>query len=145
MRKIHEIIIHYSASRDDDEEVDFVEIFKWHTEGNKWQDIGYQYLIEEWDDFPLIMVGRPVSIMGAHAKGANLHSIGICLVGNNEGNFSHAVMVRLRELVDDLRKTYKISRRKVFGHQERGTTVTQCPGRELMLWIESYRNKGSCS
>ena len=77
MRDISEIIVHCSAtSRGRD--VDTKEIRRWHTEDNGWSDIGYHFVIELDGD---IGVGRPQEKSGAHCKGKNSTSIGVCYVG----------------------------------------------------------------
>lgn len=81
MRRIDKIIIHCSATRDG-QNISAEEIKRWHTAprpiGRGWQDIGYHYIIgingELWN-------GRNIEDVGAHCKGENYHSIGICYVG----------------------------------------------------------------
>ena len=77
MRDISEIIVHCTATprgRD----VDTKEIRRWHTEDNGWSDIGYHFVVELDGD---IGVGRPQEKSGAHCKGKNSTSIGVCYVG----------------------------------------------------------------
>jgi len=54
-------------------------IRRWHVEGRGWSDIGYHYIIQP--DGKLEF-GRDVNIAGAHVKGDNKTSIGVCMVGN---------------------------------------------------------------
>ena len=136
MRKIRRIAIHHSASKDT-RGLQFIGIRRWHKEGRNFSTIGYQFVIENVDGEPVIIKGRLSTRRGAHAKGANFDSIGICLVGRDK--FSPAVIRRLRALVDEQRAIYGIPRNKVFGHQEVGTTVTECPGDTLMRWVKRYR------
>ena len=78
MRKINEVIVH-CAFTPTDMDIGAAEIKMWHTEAPRnWSDIGYHYVIRR---DGTIETGRPLSISGAHARGHNANSIGICLVG----------------------------------------------------------------
>ena len=81
MRKIDQIIIHCSATPEG-RHVTVEEIRRWHKKRG-WRDIGYHYVI--YLD-GTIHAGRPICQMGAHCKGHNAHSIGICYVGGLDGN-----------------------------------------------------------
>ena len=77
MRKINEIIVHCSDTPEG-RHVTVDEIRKWHTQERGWSDIGYHYVV--YLD-GTVHEGRPVKIPGAHCKGHNSNSIGICYVG----------------------------------------------------------------
>lgn len=77
MREINKIIIHCSATREG-REVSIDTIRRWHVEGNGWSDIGYHYVIGLDGS---IYKGRPDNVQGAHTKGHNKNSIGICYIG----------------------------------------------------------------
>ena len=76
MRNIKYIIVHCSATA---EGKDFKEkdIDKWHRQRG-FTCIGYHYVV---DLDGKIEVGRPESQIGAHCKGYNSVSIGVCYVG----------------------------------------------------------------
>lgn len=76
MRKIKQIIVHCSATK---EGQDFKEkdIKRWHLERG-FNDIGYHYVV---DLDGTIEEGRSLELIGAHTKGQNRDSIGICYVG----------------------------------------------------------------
>ena len=81
MRPITEIIIHCTATEEGkDYKAD--DIRRWHTlpppRGNGWKDIGYHYVI---DIDGTIEPGRPLDQIGAHCKGHNQNTVGICYVG----------------------------------------------------------------
>lgn len=67
------IIIHCSDSDNDE---DIAEITKWH-QGRGFHTVGYHYYINKSG----LQIGRPLDIVGAHCKGFNTESIGICLGG----------------------------------------------------------------
>ena len=79
-RKIDKIIIHCSATREG-QHIDVDTIRDWHTNGRGWSDIGYHYVI--YLD-GTVHPGRPVEKSGAHTKGQNANSIGICYIGGVE-------------------------------------------------------------
>jgi N-acetylmuramoyl-L-alanine amidase len=76
MRNIELIIIHCSATPEG-RDVTTDEIRSWHLDRG-WSDIGYHFVVELDGS---VNDGRPLEISGAHAKGHNSNSIGICYVG----------------------------------------------------------------
>ena len=79
MRKINKIILHCSATPEG-RDVKMQTIRKWHMDKG-WRDIGYNYVIELDGS---IRKGRSKLISGAHTKGHNKNSIGICYIGGVE-------------------------------------------------------------
>ena len=124
------IILHHSATENGN-----VEIFRRaHKErvdknGQKWPDIGYHYVITNGNDGPdgEIQKGRDIRKQGAHAKGRNADSVGICLVGNDK--FTDKQKKALIQLLADLCQKYKIepSSKTIQRHHE------ECPGQGLNL------------
>lgn len=142
MRQINEIIIHCTATRpkwwDDKSPQEKVEeIRRWHVEDNKWQDIGYHYLIDRGGE---VIKGRPVQKVGAHVKGHNSGTIGISLFGghgstaedNFEDNFTKPQEQSLRQLICDLRKKYQ-DINKISGHNQYAARA--CPGFSVPDWF----------
>ena len=76
MRTITEIIIHCSATREGHaftaEDID-----RWHRQRG-YRSIGYHYVVLL---DGTVQEGRPIAEAGAHCKGHNAHSIGICYIG----------------------------------------------------------------
>ncbi|MBD8875448.1 N-acetylmuramoyl-L-alanine amidase [Roseibium polysiphoniae] len=85
MRKIDTIVIHCSATPDG-RPVSVATIRKWHMDRG-WNDIGYHFVVGLQGE---IWPGRPVEAKGAHVRGHNSHTIGICYVGGvtNDGKLS---------------------------------------------------------
>lgn len=79
-RKIEKIILHCSATREG-QWIKTETIKRWHTEGRGWSDIGYHFVIHLDGS---VDVGRPLDRSGAHTKGYNRTSIGICYIGGVE-------------------------------------------------------------
>lgn len=75
-RKIDKIIVHCSATRPS-HDIDAKEIDRWHKQRG-WSGIGYHFFIKRGG---LIEIGRPLEKQGAHTKGQNKNSIGICYAG----------------------------------------------------------------
>ena len=80
MRQINKLIVHCSATREG-ENIPVETIRKWHVDGRGWSDIGYHFYIDIYGE---IHKGRDIAKMGAHCKGYNRNSIGICYCGGVE-------------------------------------------------------------
>jgi N-acetylmuramoyl-L-alanine amidase len=82
MRQINKLIVHCSATREG-HNIPVETIRKWHMEGRGWSDIGYHFYIDLEGN---ISKGRDITKMGAHCKGHNRNSIGICYCGGVEAD-----------------------------------------------------------
>lgn len=134
MRLIQKIIIHCSATPEG-RDVKTAEIRQWHL-ANGWSDIGYHYCIELDGS---IHMGRNTDIIGAHTRGENVGSIGICYVGGMDADMKNPKDTRtdaqkeaLRCLIFDLKKKY--SDITVHGHNEFSNKA--CPSFDVS--IENY-------
>ena len=81
MREINKIIVHCSATREG-ENFEVAEIRKSHL-ARGFSDIGYHFYIDLYGE---IHKGRDISKIGAHCKGHNRNSIGICYCGGVEAD-----------------------------------------------------------
>ena len=79
-RKINKIILHCSATIEG-QDISVDTIRKWHVDGRGWSDIGYHYIVSIDGK---IEDGRPIDRSGAHTKGQNSNSIGVCYIGGVE-------------------------------------------------------------
>tara|TARA_R110002012_G_scaffold154469_2_gene314814 strand:- start:199 stop:621 length:423 start_codon:yes stop_codon:yes gene_type:complete len=77
MRNIDLIVVHCSATPEG-KHFSTETIRNWHVNGNGWSDIGYHWVVELDGK---VRAGRPEQRVGAHVKGYNRSSIGICYVG----------------------------------------------------------------
>lgn len=75
-RSIDAIIVHCTATPAG-RHVTVSDIDRWHK-ARGWKGIGYHYVV--YLD-GTVHLGRPVDSTGAHCKGHNAHSIGVCYVG----------------------------------------------------------------
>ena len=89
MRDITKIIIHCSATPEG-RITTVQDITKWHL-ARGFQTIGYHYVIYLDGS---VHPGRPESVAGAHAKGHNSNSIGICYVGGMDKGNIHPMDTR---------------------------------------------------
>jgi len=114
------------------------EIQKAHMQGKSthYGDIGYHFVI---DPYGRVMQGRELAFQGAHANGENnLQNIGICLIGNfDDERPTSAALEALERQIEELRARHKIPKSRVLAHRE--LRPTECPGKHLMRWLESYR------
>jgi len=93
MREITRIIMHCSATeagRDFDAE----DIRTWHK-ARGWSDIGYHYVIKL---DGTIEAGRPVDRVGAHTKGHNEDSVGVCYIGGLKDGKPFDTMSEIQEI-----------------------------------------------
>ncbi|SCA57489.1 conserved hypothetical protein [Candidatus Terasakiella magnetica] len=110
------IIIHCSATKAD-MDIDAQTIRNWHVNENGWADIGYNWVIKR---DGTIEQGRGDNMIGAHARGYNDKSIGICLVGGigangkAESNFTFAQYEALSALLAEMKQAYPQA--KIIGH-----------------------------
>jgi hypothetical protein len=144
MRDIDEIIVHCSATRPDwmadSSAGDKVsEIKRWHVQDNGWSDIGYHFII---DRSGIVVKGRPLDKAGAHVRGRNSHSVGICLIGGFGGsendkftdNFTPEQATALRNLIDRLKRDYPTIK-VVSGHNQYAAKA--CPCFNVPRWLDS--------
>lgn len=142
MRPVNEIIVHCSATRREwmadkslEEQID--EIRRWHVNGNGWSDIGYHYVIGR---NGRVLPARPLERVGAHVKGHNTGTIGICLIGGHGSaetdqfldHFTKKQDETLRTVIDNLMIRYP-SIKKVSGHNQ--YSAKACPGFFVPEWF----------
>lgn len=98
MREINLIVVHCSATPEN-KHFSTETIRDWHVKGNKWSDIGYHYVVELDGK---VMNGRPLERAGAHTRGFNKSSIGICYVGGMTADMKHPKDTRNQEQKESL-------------------------------------------
>ncbi|MGB1214776.1 MAG: N-acetylmuramoyl-L-alanine amidase [Pikeienuella sp.] len=134
------IVIHYSATPVE-MDVTAADIDKMHRRRN-FREIGYHWFIRK--DGTLEM-GRDLSErgrfeVGAHSKGENSISIGICYEGGvtkadpNTGFDSRtpAQIKTMIDVIDKMRARYPQA--VVVGHRDMPGAATQCPGFDARGW-----------
>jgi len=126
------IVIHHSATLTGN-----ADLFRClHRVVNGWEDIGYHFVIGNGtcSDDGLVEQGRPLNVMGAHAKDHNHDSIGICLVGNfEEETPSPEQMKALGKLLGELLARFGLTGKDIRLHRQLKGCKTVCPGKNLGL------------
>lgn len=151
-RFVTKIIIHCSDSTWGD----FKAIDEWHSQrktraGKPWKGItfcgrkivcGYHYIIlngHRESNSKYIKVldghiekGRPDDFMGAHCKGQNLHSLGVCMIGKTK--FSENQYSSLSSLITNLTSRQNMT---IHGHREYSSVKT-CPNFDVPDFIKKW-------
>lgn len=136
--KSHDFLIIHCAATPPSMDVGVHEIRQWHM-AKGWFDIGYHYVIRR---NGTIEKGRPENRPGAHVRGANEVSLGICLVGGvsednhkiAEDNFTDHQMRSLRDLIVELKSRYPDA--GVIGHRDVPGVTKACPSFDVLAWYE---------
>lgn len=105
-----------------------------HRGLNGWSDVGYHFVIGNgtFSGDGEVEEGRPSWARGAHARGGNADSLGICLVGNFDESTPTARQIRsLGRLLRKLLRIHDLAPDDVILHREVRTCRTACPGRNL--------------
>ena len=149
MRNINMIVIHCSATPPS-ADIGVDEIRGWHVNGNGWSDIGYHYVIKR---NGTIEEGRPVERSGAHARGNNANSIGVCMVGGVDAggaadcNFTKAQWESLDSCISSLSSAYGPV--EIVGHRDLSPDLNgdgtidaserlkACPTFDVSAWLGS--------
>lgn len=146
MARIHDIIIHcadtangHRLGRNGKTAAQIID--QWHFErffrreiNNKiafnrhLESIGYQFVIET---DGTLLTGRAVGEVGAHCKGHNTGSIGICLVGLDK--FTLKQWQTLKQLVAKLKQDYPNA--TLHGHRDYAPRI--CPGFNVAEWVKN--------
>lgn len=122
-----EIILHHAEASHASVE----DINQWHLERG-WAGIGYNYYVRK---DGTIWRGRPEWAVGAHAKGHNDKSIGICCEGAYMvETMPAAQLAALKDLIRDIMSRY--GKLKLLRHMD--VNETDCPGVNFP-WAEVQR------
>jgi len=133
VRTINEIIVHCSATNCP--EYGPKEIRDDHMIVRGWSDIGYHFVI---DPTGVIHEGRNLERAGAHVRGRNSHSVGICLMGLD--NFTEEQFTSLAVLVRILMKSFGLKEEQVNPHNKYANKL--CPNFDLDEWKETHLSDG---
>lgn len=126
--KISLLVVHCSDT-ENNKKMSAVDIHKMHLEFG-WDGIGYHKIINRSGK---IENGRPEYWVGAHVKGKNEISLGVCLIGKN--CFTKKQFSSLERVL----KTWKIAypQAKIVGHKDTGNTKKTCPNFDVIAWSKN--------
>lgn len=127
-RLITMIVVHCSATRCN-QPYPVQQLFHDHVEVNHWRYIGYHFYITR---NGRVETTRPLERMGAHAKGHNAHSIGICYEGglDEQGQIADTRTEEqkkaMAKLIVQLKQQFPTIL-KVLGHRDLPGVQKACP------------------
>ncbi len=150
--KVRKIIIHHTATTKDlnDPEKAIRDIYYYHAISKGWGDIGYNYIIDQKGN---IYEGRygGDGVVGAHAGGGNVGSIGIAVLGNYQStDVPQKALDALESLIKVKIDKYGIdptgtsvfrgvNSQNIMGHRD--IMATTCPGDKFFALLPSIRSK----
>ena len=126
-QKIKFIIVHCSDTKNN-MNVNAAYIHKMHLSFG-WDGIGYHKIILRSGK---IENGRPEYWQGAHVKGKNDISLGVCLIGRDK--FTKKQFTSLEKIIVKWKLSYPFA--KVIGHYQTGNTSKTCPNFDVIKWTE---------
>lgn len=128
MRTITLIIVHCSANKAGSA-LRMADIDR-HHRSLGWKGCGYHYVIAT---DGAIEAGRPEPTVGAHCRGHNRHSIGVCYIGGLAADGKSPMDTRteaqkraLKNLLTDLHRRYP--KALIVGHCDLDPMKPHCPG-----------------
>lgn len=109
------------------------EIDKWHR-AKGWLKIGYHFVIRR---NGMVETGRDLMEPGAHARGYNHKSVGVCLVGGDEimtnDDYTPEQWLALGLLLSKLKGQFPGAR--IIGHNE--IAAKACPSFDVQAWLKA--------
>ena len=140
------IIVHHSLTTDSGS-VSWGAIRKYHTETLGWTSIGYhagvELVINANNVYHETFLGRMWDKQGAHTKGQNRDSLGICFVGNFDDTLPSIQALRVgAKLIALWLKIYKIDIDDIYPHS--AFSEKSCPGERfdmelLKKYVQHYK------
>jgi len=124
-RSIKLLVVHCSDT-EDNQNLSALDIHKMHLKFG-WNGIGYHKIINRSGK---VENGRPEYWIGAHVKGKNDISLGVCLIGRD--NFTKNQFKSLKRVLKKWKKLYPNA--KIVGHRDTGKTKKTCPNFDVISW-----------
>jgi len=114
-----------------EEELTATEIHQMHL-GFGWDGIGYHKVILRNGE---IQNGRPEYWVGAHVKGKNFISLGVCLIGRD--NFTIKQFESLEKILKSWKNDYPLA--IIQGHCDTDLTEKTCPNFNVKNWCKDRK------
>ena len=140
LKSVEYIVVHGSATKPE-MDIGVEEITRWHKMKG-WLTVGYHYVIRR---DGVLEEGRSRTIPGAHSKGYNHKSLGICVVGGLDskgipnGAYTEEQYATLKALLTSLTLTH--SKATVVGHRDLDNASTACPCIDIIPWWAENKDK----
>jgi N-acetyl-anhydromuramyl-L-alanine amidase AmpD len=131
MREIAALVIHHAAAVTTLEEID-----RWHL-ARGWRGVGYHYVIES---DGRLRLGRREHEVGAHARGRNQDTIGICVAVDARDGIPSEAWDQLVTLTRDLVRRYALTVDDVIPHF--AVSDTLCPAFPIADLHEAIAPRG---
>ena len=122
------LVVHCSDTNDR-KNLTAIDIHKLHLDFG-WDGIGYHKIINRCGK---IENGRPEYWIGAHVKGKNDISLGVCLIGRNK--FTTEQFISLEKVLKEWKFLYP--KAKIVGHNDTGNTQKTCPNFDVISWSKN--------
>lgn len=126
-KNIKLLVVHCSDT-EDTQTLNVDDIHKMHLK-NGWDGIGYHKIITRSGK---VKNGRPEYWIGAHVKGKNKISLGVCLIGRNK--FTTRQFLSLERVLRKWRSLYPHA--KIVGHRDATDTHKTCPNFDVKVWVK---------
>jgi len=127
-KNIKLLVVHCSDT-ENVKDFNAADIHKMHLKFG-WDGIGYHKIILRSGK---IENGRPEYWIGAHVKGKNKISLGVCLIGRN--NFTNKQFSALEKILKKWKLLYP--KAKIVGHCDTGNTDKTCPNFDIITWSKN--------
>tara|TARA_B100000242_G_C42821578_1_gene381802 strand:- start:61 stop:465 length:405 start_codon:yes stop_codon:yes gene_type:complete len=125
--KIQLLIVHCSDT-DNNKDLGASDIHQLHLEFG-WNGIGYHKIIKRSGK---VENGRPEYWVGAHVKGKNEISLGVCMIGKD--SFTKKQFNSLEQVLKKWKIKYPDA--KIVGHKDTGKTNKTCPNFDVITWCK---------
>ena len=124
------LIVHCSDTPNK-KELTATDIHKMHL-GFGWDGIGYHKVILRNGN---IQNGRPEYWVGAHVKGKNSVSLGVCLIGRD--HFTRKQFESLEKILKSWKNNYPFA--IIEGHRDTESTEKTCPNFNVKHWCKDRK------
>ena len=126
-----EFLIVHCSDTSDNEDIGTIDIHKMHLEFG-WDGIGYHKIILRNGK---IENGRPEFWQGAHVRGINHKSLGVCLIGRKK--FTSKQFLSLKKLLLSWKSKYPSA--IIKGHRDAVSTHKTCPNFDVIEWCKKVQ------
>ena len=132
LKDVRLLVVHCSDTNNN-QNLTAIDIHKMHLKFG-WDGIGYHKVINR---SGRIENGRPEYWIGAHVKGNNETSLGVCLIGKDK--FTKKQFISLKKVLDKWQSLYP--KANIVGHRDIGNTMKTCPNFDVKTWLKNVSNE----
>ena len=127
VKNIKLLVVHCSDTMDN-QKLSALDLHKMHLKFG-WDGVGYHKIINRSGK---VENGRPEYWIGAHVKGKNDVSLGVCLIGRNK--FTTKQYLSLEKILRKWKSLYPEA--EIVGHRDTGNTDKTCPNFDVKTWAK---------